>query len=78
MAVRGEQGQSGHRLTSSSLVISPEQSLPRPHSMSCWLLARHAPKIAEGFAHVSQEQLHAGNGGLVASGRGTWDWCGES
>lgn len=39
--------------------------------MLCWLLACHAPRIAEGFAHVPQEQLHAGNWGLVASRKGT-------
>lgn len=31
--------------------------------MLCWLLACHASRIAEGFAHVSQEQLQAGSGG---------------
>lgn len=45
----------------------PAQAPP----LSCWLLACHAPRIAEGFAHVTQEQLHAGNWGLVASGKGT-------
>lgn len=72
MLSEGQQDWSGHRLASSSLVISPEQSLPRPHPMSCWLLACHAPRIAKGFAHISQEQLHAGNWGLVASRRGAW------
>lgn len=31
--------------------------------MSCWLPACHAPRIAEGFAHVPQKQLRAGNWG---------------
>lgn len=40
--------------------------------MLCWLPACHAPRIAKGFAHVPQEQLHAGNWGLVAKQEGHW------
>jgi hypothetical protein len=54
------------------------EPLPRPHPMSCWLPACHAPRIAEGFAHVPPEQLHAGNWGLMASGRDTQEgWWGK-
>lgn len=58
-------GTDWHRLPYSSAQSSP---LPRTHPVNCWLAAClpacHAPRIAEGFAHVPWGQLHAGNWGL--------------